>query len=271
MVNADYFNISDEFKKNVNDQKTFNLFTEGELYGISDNTAKKIKDFMDSFDNKRGDLKFAAEAILSILNYRNLSYIDLKDNDMFIKFNDDFEVYSRNFDIVRYRKKYIFFNNVVRYVVSEVLNVDNDNNVKISDTVIPGFKIQESPVFVMKEGTNNILSGKVIMKMRLSGEFIDLNQKNIALDNPNPALCINHINFMDGVNLVIKVITLDGKCYMPFVDDACVSQFTCKDGKKFEPLFSYSSKLDGMNVSEALSEIVVDSKEIIPELINNIE
>lgn len=271
MVNADYFNISDEFKKKVNDQKTFDLFTEGELYGVNDDTAKKIKDFISSFDNKRGDLRFAAEAILSILSYRNLSYIDLEDNDMFIEFNNEFEIYSRNFDIVRYRKKYIFFNNVIKYVVSEVLDIDNNNNVKISDTVIPGFKIKESPVFIMKEGTNNILSGKVIMKMRLSDKFIDLNQKNIALDNPNPALCINHINFMDGVNLVVKVVTLDGKYYMPFVDDTCVSQFTCKDGKKFEPLFSYSSKLDGMNVSEALSKIVVDSKDIIPELINNIE
>lgn len=271
MVNADYFNVSDEFKKKVDDQKTFSLFTEGELYGVNNDTARKIKDFMSSFDNKRGDLRFAAEAILSILNYRNLSYIDLKDDDMFIEFNNDFEVYSRNFDIVRYKKKHIFFNNVVKYVVSEVLNVDGDNNVKISDTVIPGFKIKESPIFVMKEGTNNILSGKVIMKMRLSDEFIDLNQKNVALDNPNPTLCINHINFKDGVNLIVKVITLDGKYYMPFVDDACVSQFTCNDGKKFEPLFSYSSKLDGMNVSEALCKIVINSKDIIPELINNIE
>lgn len=271
MVNTDYFNVSDEFKKKVDDQKTFSLFTEGELHGVNNDTARKIKDFMSSFDNKRGDLRFAAEAILSILNYRNLSYIDLKDDGMFIGFNDNFEIYSRNFDIVRYKKKHIFFNNVIKYVVSEVLNVDSDNNVKIFDTVIPGFKIKESPVFIMKGGTNNILSGKVIMKMRLSDELIDLNQKNIALDNPNPTLCINHINFMDGVNFVVKVVTLDKKCYMPFVDDTCVNQFTCNDGKKFKPLFSYSSKLDGMNVSEALSKIVTDSKDIIPELINNIE
>lgn len=271
----DSFNISNDFKSkfNGNDEnslKTFKMFVDGELTGLNDETAEKVRKVMEIFDYDRRGLVFLANTLMSVANFRNISYIDLNDEDMYAKYDENFDIYCRNFDIVRYRGKYFFYNNVVKFVVCNVYKIEEDGSLVVNRDVLNGFRIPECPLFILKEGEKDVLSGKVIMKMRLSDEILKMNEENIKSDNPNPSMCINHMNFSDGVNILINVASIDGKSYVPFIDDNYTGQFKSDMKKKFEPVISYVEEFDGVTIKEAFDKGLFTDMNLAKKLVMNI-
>lgn len=270
---SDIFDISGDFIKKFEDNGNLNKlvkeFAKYESFGLNEEDAEKINSIVGMFDGDRSNIKFAIECLKAIVNFRNISFIDLFNDDMYIKINDMLDIHTRNFDIVRFNKKYIIFNNSITYVVDDSFNISNGEFIR--DDKFTGSKFDERSLFVVKEGTKDILDGRIILKMRLSDHVVNRNQEGINSSPANIPMCILPSLFNDKTTFLVDFVSYDNERFLPYVNDSKKYQFFSEDyPKKFTPIISYIKEIDGMTFKDAFEADIFNNVINKENIINNI-